>query len=51
MNRSFAPIIRSTHFERSADLGIVKGRFVKQVQDLDVPQILVEGSLISSLAC
>jgi hypothetical protein len=37
---------RSTRFERGADLRIVKSRFVGKVQNLDVPQILIEGSMI-----
>jgi hypothetical protein len=37
---------RSTRFERGADLGIVEGCFVRKVQNLDVPQILIEGSMI-----
>jgi hypothetical protein len=32
---------RSSRFERSADLGIVKGRFIGKVQNLDVSQVLV----------
>ena len=37
---------RSSRFERSADLGIVKGGFVGKVQNLDVSQVLIEGSMI-----
>jgi hypothetical protein len=36
----------STCLERSADLGIVQGRFTGKVQHFDVPQILIEGSVI-----
>jgi hypothetical protein len=37
---------RSTHLERSTDLRIVEGCFVWKVQYFDVPQILIEGSMI-----
>jgi hypothetical protein len=37
---------RSTRFERSTDLSIVKGCFVRKVQNLDMPQIRIEGSMI-----
>jgi hypothetical protein len=37
---------RSTRLERSTDLGIVNGCFVRKVQNLDVPQILIEGSMV-----
>ena len=37
---------RSTRFERSTDLSIVKGCFVRKVQNLDMPQICIEGSMI-----
>jgi len=36
----------SPHFERRTYLGIVTGRFVRKVQNLDVPQILVESCMI-----
>jgi hypothetical protein len=37
---------RSTRFERSANLGMVDGCFVRKVQNLDVPQILLKGIMI-----
>jgi hypothetical protein len=42
--------LRSAHCERSTDLRIVKGGFVRKVQYFDVPQILMKGSMILLLA-
>lgn len=40
------PDHRSARCERRAHLGIVNGRLVRKVQYLDVPQILLQGSMI-----
>ena len=39
---------RSMSFERRTDLGIVRGCFVRKVQNLDVPQILVSSMILLS---